>query len=164
MSEALQKIDHSAFKANQYTIILLNILAFIFNLPWLAAGVAAVMLVGAALGKPGFLPVYRYLLKPAGILRPQVLMDHAEPHRFAQGLGGVFMTAGAAALFAGASGLGWALVWVVTGLAALNAFGGFCLGCFMYYWLGRLNLPGFTRQPPAGVFPGRAPKGAPQNE
>ena len=36
MSENLQKVDHAALRINQYTIIILNILAFVFNLPWLA--------------------------------------------------------------------------------------------------------------------------------
>lgn len=43
---ALQKVDHSALKANQLTIIGLNILAFVLNLPWLAAFVALVMGIG----------------------------------------------------------------------------------------------------------------------
>jgi len=33
----LKKIDHSALTVNQVTIVLLNILAFVLNLPWLAA-------------------------------------------------------------------------------------------------------------------------------
>jgi len=87
-----------------------------------------------------------------------VLDDNPEPHRFAQFLGFIFMTAGSIALFAGASVLGWSLVWLVAALAALNAFGGFCVGCAVYYWLGRFNLSGFTKQPPAGTFPGMKPK------
>jgi hypothetical protein len=46
----------------------------------------------------------------------------------------------------------------VVALAALNAFGGFCVGCAMYYWLGILKVPGFTKAPPAGIFPGMKPK------
>jgi hypothetical protein len=91
-------------------------------------------------------------------MKPDVLDDNPEPHRFAQFLGFLFMTAGSTALFAGASVLGWSLVWLVVALAALNAFGGFCVGCAVYYWLSRFNLPGFTKQPPAGTFPGMKPK------
>jgi hypothetical protein len=50
------------------------------------------------------------------------------------------------------------LVWIVIALASLNAFGGFCVGCAVYYWLARFNLPGFGKQPPAGTFPGAKPK------
>ena len=42
MTQTLQKVDHSALKANQLFIISLNILAFILNLPVLAAFVALV--------------------------------------------------------------------------------------------------------------------------
>ena len=58
----------------------------------------------------------------------------------------------------GASGLGWGLVWLVAALAALNAFGGFCVGCAVYYWLNRLQIPGFRKAPPAGTFPGMRPQ------
>jgi hypothetical protein len=154
----LQKVDHSALKANQLTIIALNILAFVFNLPVLAAFVAIVMGIGAALKQPGFILLYRYFYKPLGLLKPDVLDDNPEPHRFAQFLGFIFMTAGSAALLTGASLLGWGLVWLVVALAALNAFGGFCVGCAVYYWLARLNIPGFTKTPPAGIFPGMKPR------
>ena len=43
-------------------------------------------------------------------------------------------------------------------LAALNLFAGFCVGCAVYYWLQKLGLPGFTRQPPAGIVPGMRPR------
>jgi hypothetical protein len=158
MTETLQKIDHSALKVNQVTIILLNILAFILNLPWLAALVAAVMLLGTLFGIPGFGFIYRYILKPLGWVKPNVLMDNNEPHRFAQGFGGVVMLGGSLALYAGLKALGWGLVWMVAALAALNAFGGFCVGCAVYYWLGKLHVPGFTKSPPAGTIPGMRPR------
>lgn len=157
-SQTLQKVDHAALKANQLMIITLSILAFIFNQPFLVVFVALVMGIGSALKVPGFLPVYKYLLKPRGWMKPDVLEDNPEPHRFAQFLGFLFLTGGSIALFAGATVLGWSLVWLVVALAALNAFGGFCVGCAVYYWLGRLNLPGFSKQPPAGAFPGTKPK------
>lgn len=158
MSEQYQNVDHSALKANQLVIIGLGILAFIINASWLAVLVAAVMLIGTALGKPGFLPVYTSIFKPLGWLKPDVVRDNSEPHRFAQGLGGVFMLGGALALLNGLSGPGWGLVWLVIALAALNAFGGFCAGCFVYYWLTRFGVPGFSKQPPTGTVPGFRPR------
>ena len=159
MSENLQKVDHAALRVNQYTIIVLNILAFVFNLPWLAGVVALVMILGTVLKTPGFGFVYRSVLKPAGLVKTDVLMDNPVTHRFAQGLGGAFMLMGGLALWAGFAALGWGLVWLVAALAALNAFGGFCVGCAVYYWLSRLNVPGFRKAPPAGTFPGMRPKG-----
>jgi hypothetical protein len=157
-SQTLQKVDHAALKANQLFIIALNILAFILNQPWLAAFVALVMGLGSVLKVPGFLPIYKTILKPRGWMTPDVLDDNPEPHRFAQFLGFIFMTAGSIALFLGSAVLGWTLVWIVVALASLNAFGGFCVGCAVYYWLARFNLPGFGKQPPAGTFPGMKPK------
>ncbi len=155
--QPLKKIDHAALKANQLTIIILCILAFVLDYPWLVAAIALVMLIGTLFGFPGFLPVYRYLLKPAGILKPDILLDNPEPHRFAQGLGALFLTFGSLALFFGQSILGWGLVWLVVGLAALNAFAGFCAGCMVYYWLSRMHIPGFDKTPPGDTFPGLRP-------
>jgi hypothetical protein len=154
----LRKVDHSSLKVNQGTIIVLLLLSFILNLPLLTAAVAAFMLVGTAIGRPGFFFFYAWLLKPAGIVRPDVLSDNSEPHRFAQGFGGVVAAVSALATLLGAVVFGWALAWLVIVLAALNLFAGFCVGCAMYYWLHRLQVPGFARNPPAGVFPGMRPR------
>lgn len=91
-------------------------------------------------------------------MKPDILDDNPEPHRFSQIVGFVFLTAGSIALFLGLPVLGWTLVWIMIALAALNAFGGFCVGCAMYYWLARLKVPGFGKQAPAGTFPGMKPK------
>jgi hypothetical protein len=37
-------------------------------------------------------------------------------------------------------------------------FVGFCAGCALYYWLGRLSVPGFIKSPPQETFPGMRPK------
>lgn len=158
--DTLKKVDHNALKTSQITIVVLNVLAFVLNLAWLAGGVGVVMIIGTLLGVPGFGFLYRYGLKPAGLVRPHVLMDNPEPHRFAQGFGATVMIVGAAALYLGAPVLGWGFVWLVAALAALNAFCGFCVGCFMYYWLARFHLPGFTKNPPEGTFPGMRPAGS----
>src|SRR5512145_2249044 len=102
-SLTLQKVDHSALKANQLTIITLSIVAFILNLPILVAFVALVMGIGSALKVPGFLPLYKSILKPRGWMKPDILDDNPEPHRFAQFLGFLFMTVGSIALFSGAT-------------------------------------------------------------
>jgi hypothetical protein len=156
-TNTLQKVDHTALKTNQAVIIVLNVAAFIVNLPWLAGIVALAMLVGTILKIPGFRFVYR-LLRRMTSLKPDILPDNPEPHRFAQGFGGVVMLIGILSLFSGAAVLGWGLVWLVIALAALNLFGGFCVGCAVYYWLSRLNAPGFSKSPPEGTIPGMKPK------
>jgi uncharacterized membrane protein YccC len=94
-----------------------------------------------------FKAVYLYVLKPLKLVAPDVISDNPEPHRFAQGFGGVVVAMGAAALLTTLSTLGWALVWLVIMLAALNLFLGFCAGCFLYYQLHRLGVPGFKVGP-----------------
>jgi molybdopterin converting factor small subunit len=154
----MRKVDHSALRTNQAAIIGLTLLAFVLNQPWLAGAVALVMAIGTILRTPGFGFIYQRALKPAGLVKPDVLVDNPEPHRFAQGFGAVVLAFGAIALFAGAPLLGWVLAWVVIALAALNLFAGFCAGCAVYYWLNRLNVPGFIQSPPEGTFPGMRPK------
>ena len=156
--EGIRKVDHSALKVNQSAIIVLLLVAFVFNAPWLVAIVALVMLAGTAAGRPGFLFIYSWLLKPWGVVRPNVLTDNPEPHRFAQGFGGVVAAVSALGLLLGAAVFGWALAWLVVVLAALNLFAGFCAGCAVYYWLHRLQVPGFSKNPPTGVFPGMRPR------
>lgn len=158
MAAPFAKVDHSALRTNQAAIILLLLVGFIANLPWLAGVTALVMLLGTAIRRPGFGFLHTSLLKPLGWVKPDVLDDNPEPHRFAQGFGGVVLVASTLAFVAGAPVLGWGLTWLVIALAALNLFVGFCAGCAVYYWLNRLKVPGFIKAPPAGIFPGMRPK------
>ncbi len=143
-----RRVDHSALRTNQAFIIALLLAAFILNLWPLVAFVSAVMLIGTLWPGAGlFKRIYQHILRPLGLIRPDVRVDNPEPHLFAQGLGGIFTLAGTLALAAGWGLLGWVLVWLVIALAALNLFAGFCLGCFVYYQLNRLGVPGFSRAP-----------------
>ncbi len=140
----VRRVDHSAIRVNQGFIVALLVLAFVLNSIALAGFVALVMLVGtAAPALALFQQIYHRLLKPGGIVRPDAVPDNPEPHRFAQGFGGTVVALGVIALLAGATLLGWALVWLVAFLAAANLFLGFCAGCFVYYQLNRLGVPGF---------------------
>ena len=159
MAAPLQKVDHSALRVNQAMIIGLLIIGFVVNWGWLVAAVMLIMAYGTLRRQPGFRIVYAALLKPRGWVRPYVLNDNPEPHGFAQGFGAVVLLGATAALYGGLPLLGWSLVWLVVALAALNLFVGFCVGCAMYYWLGRLRLPGFVKAPPPGTFPGMRPRG-----
>ena len=159
MTTSLQNVDHSALRTNQAFIIGLNLIGFILDQLWLVGLVTLVMLIGTMVRRPGFGFVYKRVLKPIGIVQPFEIADNPEPHLFAQGFGGVVMLGGTFSLVLGAAGLGWGLVWGVIALAALNLFGGFCVGCAVYYWLNRLKVPGFVKSPPTGTFPGMRPKG-----
>ncbi|MEM7336853.1 MAG: DUF4395 domain-containing protein [Chloroflexota bacterium] len=145
---SVRKVDHSALRTNQAFIIGLLVLAFVLNYIWLVAFVAAVMLVGTAVPALGlFKLIYTYGLKSTGIVKPDVIEDNPEPHRFSQGFGGVVVSSALISLWLGAPVLGWALVWLVIVLAGLNLFLGFCAGCFLYYQLNKLGVPGFAVAP-----------------
>ncbi|MEJ2510720.1 MAG: DUF4395 family protein, partial [Anaerolineales bacterium] len=83
----LSKVDHSALRTNQAMIIGLSLLGYIFDMPVLAGFVGIVMAVGTLVKRPGFGAVYSKLLRPLGLVRPDILEDNPEPHRFAQGFG-----------------------------------------------------------------------------
>lgn len=143
-----RRVDHAALKVNQAFIVGLLLLAFVLDNWQVAAFVGVVMLLGTmAPAMSLFKLAYKYLLRPTGAVKPQIIEDNPEPHRFAQGLGGTFVALAVAALLLGQPLVGWALVWLVIILAALNLFLGFCAGCFAYYQLNRLGLPGFNREP-----------------
>ncbi len=61
---------------------------------------------------------HRDMLRPAGLLRPDVHAEDPAPHRFAQGLGAAVLLAASLALFFGAAAAGWGLAFVVIALAA----------------------------------------------
>ncbi len=141
----LRKVDQNGLKTGQAATIILLILAFVLNSPLLVAIVALAQLLGA-LDVP-FAPyrlLYQNVLKASGLVKPHVISDNPEPHRFAMLVGAVFNGAATLALLAGAPVLGWVLVGIVVVLANLNFWLNFCAGCWMYYQFNRLGVPGFT--------------------
>lgn len=152
------RIDHAALKVNQAAIIGLLVVAFLGNWSWLVAFVAAVMLVGTIWPWAGlFKLVYSRLLRPAGLVKPDVRDDAPEPHLFAQGVGGLVLAGAVVALLSGLPILGWALVAVVIALASVNLFLDFCLGCFLYYQLARRGIrPKLGRWAPVSAAPAQA--------
>jgi hypothetical protein len=140
----IKKVDTTAIKFNQASIITLTLLAYLLDLPWLVLGVGVVLAAGTMWsGAALFQQLYRQVLKPLGLLKPHVIQDDPAPHRFAQGLGATFLGLSSLALLAlNALPLGWALAGLVAVLAAINLFFNFCAGCFVYYQLTRLGLIG----------------------
>lgn len=144
METPTETVDLSALKVNQASIVTLTLLAYIVNVPALATFVALVIIAGTATRDLApFKQFYRHVLKPAGLLKPNVVEGPSAPHEFAQMLGGIVLAIGSVLLFAGSAFWGWVLAWVVILLAAVNLFFGFCAGCFLYYQFGKLGLPGF---------------------
>jgi hypothetical protein len=156
MTTNLETLDHSAMKTSMAVRLGLLFAAFVADTPWLVAIISLLMLIGTVRGHPDFEFVYR-ALRRMGWVSPDLVPDNPEPHRFSLGIGGVFLASGTLAFLAGVPAVGWALTWIVIGLSALNLFGGFCVGCAVYYWFNRVGLPGFVKPPIPGVFPGRRP-------
>jgi uncharacterized membrane protein len=143
-------VDHSALKVNQTGIVATVLVAFIGSfffepLVLLIPLLAVVLLVGTFAPQLAlFKQLYFKVLRPRGIVKPRPVQDRPEPHNFAQGLGGVFLTVSSLFLLFGPSStagiIGLALALLVAALAFVNLAFGYCLGCQIYYQLGRAGL------------------------
>jgi hypothetical protein len=157
---ATQIVDHSALKVNQTGIIATVLVAFIGSAFYRPALVlipllAIVLLVGTFAPQYAlFKQIYFKVLKPRGIVKPRAVQDRPEPHNFAQGLGGVFLTISSLLIYAplvtgdfqpSSAGvisyvIGLALALIVAALAFVNLAFGYCLGCQIYFQLGKRGL------------------------
>ncbi|MFL0447206.1 DUF4395 domain-containing protein [Corynebacterium xerosis] len=104
-----------------------------------AGGVAvilgALMLVGFVLrviSGPKLSPFGRLSVHVIAPLIGEPQLTSAAPKRFAQGIGVVFAAATLAAVLAGAHGVAAGILAVFLVAVGLEAFAGFCLGCWMY--------------------------------
>jgi hypothetical protein len=136
------RVDTHLGKFSQACTVVLAALAFLFSQPIIVL-ITAIILAIAALA-PSISPyrlLYRGIVLPLHLWQPRVVEDDPAPHRFAQGVGAVFLVAASIILFlTKAAAVGWTLDLIVFVLAAINLTIGFCAGCFVYYHLGRLGL------------------------
>ena len=136
------RVDTHLGKFSQACTVVLTALAFLFGQPIIVL-ITAIILAIAALA-PSISPyrlLYRGIVLPLHLWRPRIVEDDPAPHRFAQGVGAVFLIAASILLFlTKATAVGWTLDLIVFVLAAINLTIGFCAGCFVYYHLGRLGL------------------------
>jgi Domain of unknown function (DUF4395) len=142
---AVSMVDHSALKVNQAGIILTVLVAvggsaFSTWFELLIPALAVVMLLGT--WRPDlalFKRIYFKLLKPRGIVKPRLVEDSPVPHNFAQGLGGVFVVV-ATVLLPLSAIAGLTLSLLVAVLAFINLAFGYCVGCQVYFLLGRTGV------------------------
>ena len=136
------RVDTHLGKFSQACTVVLAALAFLFSQPIIVL-ITAIILAIAALA-PSISPyrlLYRGIVLPLHLWQPRIVEDDPAPHRFAQGVGAVFLIAASIILFlTKATAVGWTLDLIVFVLAAINLTIGFCAGCFVYYHLGRLGL------------------------
>ena len=138
----IPRVDTHLSKFTQACVVVLTAVAFILAQPIIVL-ITAIMMALTALvpvASP-FRLLYRYVVVPLHLLKPRVVEDDPDPHRFAQGVGAAFLIASTLVLLlAHATVIGWALDIIVFALAGINFTVGFCAGCFVYYQLGRLGL------------------------
>lgn len=142
-SAQIPRVDTHLAKFSQASTVVLAGLAFVFNQPIIVL-IAAIVMTLAALFPTTVSPyrlLYRSIVLPLGLWKPRVVEDDPAPHRFAQGVGAVFLIAATLVLFlTKATVVGWTLDLIVFVLAAINLTVGFCAGCFVYYHLGRWGV------------------------
>ncbi len=137
------RVDSHLLKFSQAWVVGMTALAFVLQWRWLVV-IAALCLIGSA-AAPAIGPfrlLYRYVALPSRLLRPRIVEDDPAPHRFAQAVGATFLVAASLVLLLlpGAAAVGWALDLIVFALSLVNLTVGFCMGCYVYYQLGRLGL------------------------
>jgi Domain of unknown function (DUF4395) len=138
-------VDHSALKVNQTGIVATVLVAFIGSafirpLLILIPLLSVVLLLGTFAPQLAlFKQIYFKVLKPRGIVKARPVQDRPEPHNFAQGMGGVVLAI-ASLFLVPLPVVGLALSLLVAVLAFVNVAFGYCLGCQIYYQLGRAGL------------------------
>ena len=154
--DELQTVDHSALKVNQTGIVATVLVAFLGSfLGWpgllLIPLLAVVLLLGTLNPQLAlFKQLYFRVLKPRGVVKPRPVADRPEPHNFAQGMGGVVTAVASVLIFlplltgdfrpSPVEAVGLALALIVAALAFVNLAFGYCLGCQIYFQLGKRGL------------------------
>jgi hypothetical protein len=109
------------------------VLAFLLNVPWLATLVGVNLVLSSLFGTRLFLPGRAWPFVRKALKLGPTELEHEYPPRFAQALGGTFLTLATVAFLLGAAALGWLLVAAVAALQILLAATGICVGCRMYF-------------------------------
>jgi len=157
-TSSVRTVDQNELRVNAFFAIAVLVTAFVSHRwEWVAWQAGALLLTTLHLGLGPYVVLYRHVLRPLGIVKPDVCPDNPEPHRFATLFGTGVASTAAYLLATGRSLPGWALVWVLLSLAAAN-LAGWCAGCFTYYMMNRLGFRmAFKHGPIKDTFPGARP-------
>jgi hypothetical protein len=131
-------IDARGPRTNQAVIGTLALAAFLLDLQWLPAVLAAQLAIGLTLGRRFCLPCLLYF----EVIQPRFgegPIEDSRPPRFANMVGVAFLGGATAAFLAGVPALGWTLTLIVAALALLAAATGLCMGCEAYKLSARLR-------------------------
>ena len=138
-------VDHGALRVNLIGIVVTILVAFVASaVAWpavlLLPALAVVLLLGTVEPRLAlFKQFYFRVLKPRRIVESRPVEESPAPHNFAQGLGGAFLVL-ASVLLLVLPVAGLALALLVSALAFVNLVFNYCLGCQIYYLLGRRGL------------------------
>jgi Domain of unknown function (DUF4395) len=152
--EDLDVIDARAPRVNQAVIGSLALLAFLLDLEWLPAVLAAQLAIGLAFGRQFCLPCLLYF----EVIQPRFgegPIEDSRPPRFANMVGAAFLGGATAAFVAGVPAVGWVLTLIVAALALLAAATGLCMGCEAYKLSARLR--GVAARHVTRIDPGDVP-------
>jgi Domain of unknown function (DUF4395) len=147
-------IDARGPRTNQAVIGALALLAFVFDLEWLPAVLAAQLAIGLTLGRRFCLPCLFYF----EVIQPRFgegPIEDSRPPRFANMVGVAFLGGATIAFLAGVPALGWTLTLIVAALALLAAATGLCMGCEAYKVSARLR--GIAARHVTRIDPGDVP-------
>lgn len=147
-------IDARGPRTNQAVIGTLALLAFLLDLQWLPAVLAAQLAIGLTLGRRFCLPCLLYF----EVIQPRFgegPIEDSRPPRFANMVGVAFLGGATVAFLAGAPAVGWTLTLIVAALALLAAATGLCMGCETYKLSARLR--GIAAKHVARIDPGDVP-------
>jgi hypothetical protein len=145
--------DRSVLKVNQTILMVTIAVGYVVGLAypgvsWILPVLAVMMLAAVAspsLNVPRIL--YTQVLRPSGIVKPRIVQEDPAPHRFAQLVGGVFLTAASVFVITDLLLAAWVLAWIVAALAFLNFAFNICVGCIMYAQLVRIGVLPLHREP-----------------
>ena len=137
-------VDQHEIKFAMAATLLLIALSWVLN-SWIPAGIAAICQFMGATGSPyaPYTLIYRLVLVPVKLIKPQIIPDDPVPHHFASLVGGIITLIGSIFLLANLPIVGWAILLIVFTLQNLNFWVNFCMMYYFYYILNRLGVPGF---------------------
>ncbi len=131
---ASPRLDSHLLRFSQGCVVVLTALAFLFSQPLLVAVAALCLTLSALVPNAGpFRFLYKGVVVPLHLLQPKFVEDDPAPHRFAQGIGAIFLLAATILLFlTSAHTAGWVLDLIVFVLATSK------FQCGLLRWLFRV--------------------------
>ncbi|MDH5710535.1 MAG: DUF4395 domain-containing protein [Gammaproteobacteria bacterium] len=157
------QVDHAEIKMGQILTIIIAASALVIQEPALLIPLGIIFLLSGTVRKISpFTLLYRYVIRPTGLMRSDYRLDNIQPHKFGQLVGVQTVVIALALIQLGYPLAGWSVVAILIVLTMIS-YAGWCIGCFIYYQLNSFGLGGFFKHPPTdkSVFMGSRPEKSP---